>query len=170
MAWDFKQQLQMTQRQAAAGPAEKTYYVYGMSGQRARKVTERANGTRRTERIYPATRAQVELLAGAADQPVIYLAGDNTMLAAHNQVMSMNPTVWWARRAQTSQGVVGYRNAIGSIPMPTPSGSAPLMPGLEFHHFSYPRAVYPNQLMDPQNIFIMFPLTHTQIHAPFGGT
>jgi len=44
------------------------------------------------------------------------------------------------------------------------------MPGLEFHHFAYPRSAFPQLLMDPENLFILFPSTHTQIHAAFGGT
>src|SRR5262249_45072146 len=53
MEWDFKDQLHVTQQQAANnGSGEKTYYVYDASGQRVRKVTERANGTKRQERIY----------------------------------------------------------------------------------------------------------------------
>jgi RHS repeat-associated protein len=65
MQWDFRDQLQMTQRQAVNDDnedglkhqGERTYYVYDSSGQRVRKVTERqaAAGqtpTRMKERIY----------------------------------------------------------------------------------------------------------------------
>jgi RHS repeat-associated protein len=60
MQWDFKDQLQMTQRQAVNDDdmdgvqhqGERTYYVYDSAGQRVRKVTERFNGTRQKERIY----------------------------------------------------------------------------------------------------------------------
>jgi RHS repeat-associated protein len=58
MAWDFKDQLSVTSRQAinATPPPDKvlesTYYVYDATGQRLRKVTERQNGTRKEERIY----------------------------------------------------------------------------------------------------------------------
>ncbi|HEU4854670.1 MAG TPA: SpvB/TcaC N-terminal domain-containing protein [Nitrosospira sp.] len=60
MQWDFKDQLQMTQRQAVNAEdedgtqhqGERTWYVYDASGQRVRKVTERQNGTRKSERIY----------------------------------------------------------------------------------------------------------------------
>lgn len=53
MAWDFKDQLQMTQQQVVNdGPAPKTYYVYDASGQRVRKVNENAKGTKANERIY----------------------------------------------------------------------------------------------------------------------
>ena len=53
MRWDFKDQLKATARQAVndATP-ETTYYVYDAAGQRARKITERENGTRKDERIY----------------------------------------------------------------------------------------------------------------------
>jgi RHS repeat-associated protein len=67
MQWDFKDQLQMTQRQAvdtedADGlqhQGERTWYVYDSAGRRVRKVTERqaAAGqapTRMSERIYMA--------------------------------------------------------------------------------------------------------------------
>jgi RHS repeat-associated protein len=60
MRWDFKDQLQMTQRQAvnsgdtdgAQHQGERTYYVYDSSGQRVRKVTETATGQLKTERVY----------------------------------------------------------------------------------------------------------------------
>ena len=60
MAWDFKDQLRMTRRQAVddddrAGlehRGERTWYVYGATGQRARKVTELASGKLHEERIY----------------------------------------------------------------------------------------------------------------------
>jgi RHS repeat-associated protein len=53
MQWDFKDQLHTTSTQVTnnAG-AETTFYVYAASGQRVRKVTERQNGTRKSERIY----------------------------------------------------------------------------------------------------------------------
>jgi RHS repeat-associated protein len=54
MAWDFRDQLQMTQRQLVAngGTGEKTYYVYDSRGERVRKVTELPNGARKDERLY----------------------------------------------------------------------------------------------------------------------
>ncbi len=53
MEWDFKDQLHATRQQVVnEGTGEKTYYVYDAGGQRARKVTERPNGTRKEERIY----------------------------------------------------------------------------------------------------------------------
>ena len=60
MQWDFKDHLQVTQRQAVNADdgdgklhlGERTYYVYDSSGQRARKVTERYNGTLMKERLY----------------------------------------------------------------------------------------------------------------------
>jgi RHS repeat-associated protein len=60
MQWDFKDQLQMTQRQrvnnddvdGAQRQGERTYYVYDSSGQRVRKVTEFASGQLKNERIY----------------------------------------------------------------------------------------------------------------------
>ena len=116
------------------------------------------------------TNAQVQTLANAADQPVIWMAGDEVMLGTHQQAMATNPTTWYATPADAASGAVGYRNAMGTIPISTPSGSAPLMPGLEFHHFSYPRTAYPGLVMDSENIFIMFPSTHAQIHSAFGGT
>ena len=54
MQWDYRDQLQATSRQAVndGGTKEITYYVYDAGGQRVRKVTERANGTRKKERLY----------------------------------------------------------------------------------------------------------------------
>ena len=52
MQWDFRDQLQAVAQQAADDDAtrETTYYVYDGGGQRVRKVTERAGGTK--ERLY----------------------------------------------------------------------------------------------------------------------
>jgi RHS repeat-associated protein len=53
MNWDFKDQLRATRRQVTnSGRGETTYCVYDSSGQRVRKVTERASGSRQHERIY----------------------------------------------------------------------------------------------------------------------
>jgi RHS repeat-associated protein len=58
MQWDFKDQLRVISRQAvnATPPSDRvpetTFYVYDAGGQRVRKVTERANGKRKAERIY----------------------------------------------------------------------------------------------------------------------
>jgi RHS repeat-associated protein len=60
MQWDFKDQLLMTQRQAVNAQdddglqrqGERTYYVYDAAGQRVRKVTERASGQIKDERVY----------------------------------------------------------------------------------------------------------------------
>jgi RHS repeat-associated protein len=60
MQWDFKDQLQMTRRQAvnaadadgAQHQGERTWYVYDSAGQRVRKVTELGTGRVKDERIY----------------------------------------------------------------------------------------------------------------------
>jgi len=53
MQWDAKDQLRATQQQAVTnGAGVRTYYVYDSTGQRVRKVTESALGTRMNERIY----------------------------------------------------------------------------------------------------------------------
>jgi len=60
LQWDYKDQLQMTQRQAVnpsddegiAKQGERTWYVYEASGQRIRKVTESPGGQIKEERIY----------------------------------------------------------------------------------------------------------------------
>jgi RHS repeat-associated protein len=60
MQWDFRDQLQMTQRQAVNASdsdgvqrqGERTYYVYDAGGQRVRKVTELATGQVKDECIY----------------------------------------------------------------------------------------------------------------------
>ncbi|HEY7245904.1 MAG TPA: SpvB/TcaC N-terminal domain-containing protein [Xanthobacteraceae bacterium] len=53
MQWDYRDQLQATSRHMMSeGSPEATWYVYDATGLRARKVTERQDGTRKTERIY----------------------------------------------------------------------------------------------------------------------
>ncbi|MEH2500485.1 RHS repeat-associated protein [Bradyrhizobium sp. AZCC 1678] len=53
LQWDFKDQLRVTSRQVVnEGTPETTYYVYDATGQRVRKLTERQNGTRKSERTY----------------------------------------------------------------------------------------------------------------------
>lgn len=60
MQWDFRDQLQMTQRQAVnpsdedgvQRQGERTWYVYDAGGQRVRKVTELSSGQIKDERIY----------------------------------------------------------------------------------------------------------------------
>lgn len=60
MQWDYKDQLQMTQRQRVDAldsegierDGERTWYVYDASGQRVRKVTVLANTNLKDERIY----------------------------------------------------------------------------------------------------------------------
>jgi len=51
--WNFDDQLSATARQVVNNSTpEMTYYVYDGTGRRVRKVTERQNGTRKSERIY----------------------------------------------------------------------------------------------------------------------
>ena len=53
MQWDYRNQLQATSRQTVTDRTpETTWYVYDAAGQRARKVTERQNGTKQKECIY----------------------------------------------------------------------------------------------------------------------
>jgi RHS repeat-associated protein len=53
MDWDFKNQLHATRRQVTnTGRGETTYFVYDSAGQRVRKVTERASGSTKHERVY----------------------------------------------------------------------------------------------------------------------
>ena len=60
MQWDFKNQLQMTQRQAVNSndqdgtnhQGKRTYYVYDATGQRVAKATESSAGVLLKERIY----------------------------------------------------------------------------------------------------------------------
>ena len=62
-AWDFRDQLTMTRRQAvnaddtegAQHDGERTYYIYDAAGQRVRKVTESAAGVKTKERLYLGT-------------------------------------------------------------------------------------------------------------------
>lgn len=53
MRWDFLDRLAASARQIVnCGTPETTYYVYDSSGARVRKVTERSNGSRKSERLY----------------------------------------------------------------------------------------------------------------------
>jgi RHS repeat-associated protein len=60
MAWDFKEELIMTQRQAVNSSdtdgelhqGQRTYYVYDSNGQRVRKTTESSAGVKLKERLY----------------------------------------------------------------------------------------------------------------------
>jgi RHS repeat-associated protein len=54
LRWDFRERLVATTAQQVGngGTAEITYYGYSGGGQRVRKVNQRANGTRRSERLY----------------------------------------------------------------------------------------------------------------------
>lgn len=53
MRWDFLDHLAASSRQVVnCGTSETTYYVYDSNGDRVRKVTERANGSRKNERLY----------------------------------------------------------------------------------------------------------------------
>jgi RHS repeat-associated protein len=53
MQWDFKNQLHASRRQEMnAASSDTTYYVYDSAGERVRKVTERASGSRKHERVY----------------------------------------------------------------------------------------------------------------------
>ncbi len=53
MAWDFHDRLRETRRQVVNhGTPEASFYVYDSAGQRARKVTLRNDGSRRSERYY----------------------------------------------------------------------------------------------------------------------
>jgi RHS repeat-associated protein len=53
MRWDFLDRLAASSRQVVnCGKPETTYYVYDWRGQRVRKVTERANGSKKNERFY----------------------------------------------------------------------------------------------------------------------
>ncbi|WP_238554796.1 SpvB/TcaC N-terminal domain-containing protein [Paraburkholderia hospita] len=51
MQWDFRDRLSATSRQAGGTP-ETTFLAYDSDARRVRKVTERQNGTRKSERIY----------------------------------------------------------------------------------------------------------------------
>ncbi|MFB9691976.1 SpvB/TcaC N-terminal domain-containing protein [Amorphoplanes digitatis] len=66
IGWNHLDQLRTSRRQRSAdGRAERTYYVYDSSGARTRKVTERAGGGVRTDRIYLAGLEVVRRHAGA---------------------------------------------------------------------------------------------------------
>lgn len=52
MEWNFRDELQATQQRVASSPVETTYYAYDVRGQRVRKVTASASGSKTKERIY----------------------------------------------------------------------------------------------------------------------
>lgn len=60
LRWDFRNHLRMSQRQkvndqdddGVTRHGERTFYVYDSSGRRVRKVTERANGSIKDDRLY----------------------------------------------------------------------------------------------------------------------
>jgi RHS repeat-associated protein len=53
LEWDFKDQLHSTQRQVVnQKPGQKTYYTFNGQGQRVRKVIERPDGSKASERLY----------------------------------------------------------------------------------------------------------------------
>ena len=53
MRWNFLDRFTSSSKQVInCGTPETTYYVYDGSGARVRKVTERANGSRKSERLY----------------------------------------------------------------------------------------------------------------------
>jgi RHS repeat-associated protein len=53
MQWNFKDELSASARQVVnEGARETTYYVYDSPGQRARKITERQNRSKKNERFY----------------------------------------------------------------------------------------------------------------------
>ena len=69
MRWDFLDRLAASSRQVVhCGTPETTYYVYDSSGERVRKVTDRANGSRKTERLYVAGFELFREFAGDDDE------------------------------------------------------------------------------------------------------
>ena len=108
---------------------------------------------------------QLKLLEMAATRKVVWIAGDEAYATAHMQVMARNPTMWWSRTWESE----GYRNAMRAIPMPTPTGPAPEMYGVEYHHLLYPRSSYSAQLFDANYLYVMYPETHKLMHRAFGG-
>jgi RHS repeat-associated protein len=52
MIWDYHDELRSTARQVSAGVTETSWYVYDSHGQRVRKITERATGAVKNDRLY----------------------------------------------------------------------------------------------------------------------
>jgi RHS repeat-associated protein len=72
MRWDFLDRLAASSRQIVnCGTPEITYYVYDSSGARVRKVTERANGNRKSERFYVGGFELFREFMADSDQPVL---------------------------------------------------------------------------------------------------
>jgi RHS repeat-associated protein len=87
MAWDFRDELHATARQAVtAGSPETTYYVYDGSGQRVRKVTERSNGVRKSERIYVGDFEKYREFDGGGaltlERETLHIAGEAQQIAS----------------------------------------------------------------------------------------
>jgi RHS repeat-associated protein len=90
MQWDFRDQLQMTRRQAidnddpdgTARQGERTWYVYDSAGQRVRKVTVAANGSVKDQRLYL---GGIEIYrrpdAAAFERQTLHLADGNQRMA-----------------------------------------------------------------------------------------
>src|SRR5262249_12495851 len=101
MRWDYKDQLQMTQRQRVndedgdgiAWEAECTYYVYDASGQRVCKVTERANnGGIKDERIYRGGAEIFRAYEGAANTRTLALERETLHLMDDRQRITLVET------------------------------------------------------------------------------
>ncbi len=72
MRWDFLDRLDASARQVVnCGAPETTYYVYDSSGARVRKVTERANGSRKNERLYVGGFELFREFMADGDQPAL---------------------------------------------------------------------------------------------------
>jgi RHS repeat-associated protein len=126
MQENFKDELQVTQRQVVnGGPGEKTYYVYDAGGQRTRKVTERANGSRRSERIY----------LGAFELYREY-AGDGSTMTLERETLHVTDDKERVALIETrTQGADGspdqlqrfqYSNHVGSAMLELDEGATPI--------------------------------------------
>lgn len=72
MRWDFLERLAASARQVVnCGTPETTYYVYDAGGTRVRKVTETADGKRKSERLYLGGFELYHEFTAEADAPVL---------------------------------------------------------------------------------------------------
>ena len=114
MRWDFRDQLAATARQAVNdGSPETTFYVYDLSGERVRKVTQRSDGTRKTDRLYlGGLEVYREYAAGTDD---IALERQSLHVADNGRRVALIET-------RTQKPVEAYRYSRSAISLPTNSG------------------------------------------------
>lgn len=105
MAWNFLDQLQNTSQQVVnTGTPETTYYIYNVTGQRTRKVTERSAAAGQT----PA-RLRERIYFGDGEIYRTY-AGDGTTLSLERETLNLNGEA--GRVALVENRTIGNDNSV----------------------------------------------------------